>query len=99
MKLGSNINGGLRLCLAVCGAIACLSSWAAYACEGAALEEANTLYDHFQLATMACNESGSVQDAMNCMAEEWEHNSAKVVALPEDCRDKLMEFAPSQSTE
>jgi hypothetical protein len=99
MKLKSKINGGLHLCLAVCGVIACLSSSAAYACEGAALEETNTLYNHFQFANTACNDSGSVLDALNCMAEEWQHNLEKINALPEDCRVMLNEFQPAESTE
>jgi hypothetical protein len=65
---------------------------ACHACEGADLEQANRLYEHMEFVNRTCNESGTVQDSLNCLQEEWGYTVQKLDKLPESCRAILSGF-------
>jgi hypothetical protein len=68
------------------------ASTASFACEGEDLERTNQMAEHMQFVQQTCNESGSVQDSMNCLREEWGYTAQKMANLPQECLDILKEF-------
>ena len=71
-----------------------LASTASFACEGEDLESTNRMVEHMQFVQQTCNESGTVQDSMNCLREEWGYTVQKMANLPQECQDILKEFEP-----
>jgi hypothetical protein len=71
-----------------------LAGTASLACEGENLERTNGMAEHMQFVQQTCNESGSVQDSMNCLREEWGYTMQKMANLPQECQDILKEFEP-----
>jgi hypothetical protein len=69
-------------------------STASFACEGEDLERTNRMAEHMQFVQQTCNESGTVQDSMNCLREEWGYTVQKMADLPHVCQDMLREFEP-----
>lgn len=71
-----------------------LAGTASFACEGEDLVRTNRMVEHMQFVQQTCNESGSVQDSMDCLREEWGYTVQKMANLPQECRDMLKEFEP-----
>jgi hypothetical protein len=71
-----------------------LAGTASIACEGEELERTNGMAEHMQFVQQTCNESGTVQDSMNCLREEWGYTLQKMANLSRECQDILREFEP-----
>jgi hypothetical protein len=89
----------LTLILTVASGLLLCSTASRADCEGADLEKANQEYEHMNFVNQNCNATGSVQDSMNCMREEWGYTSQRMSALPQECQDMLKEFEPEPPTE
>lgn len=71
-----------------------LASRSSRACEGTDLDQTNRLYEHMEFVSRTCNESGTVDDSLRCLEEEWGYTLQKMDKLPESCREMLREFEP-----
>lgn len=71
-----------------------LASGSSHACEDADLEQTTRLYEHMEFVSRTCNESGTVDDSLRCLEEEWGYTVQKMNKLPESCREMLREFEP-----